>query len=211
MKLGILKQWLLAPARLSQKALVLLSVGYLTACVSTADSYTASSDNGLAPDEGLMLMRVSTDWPLDKLVVTGRHTYNLNQSSIDYNTDNPDYVVVKLEAGDYRIERLRKTAYDSYIFYFDVEEYPDLWHFTIEAGKINYVGDFEAKSASISRLRRLILRNRSSWAYEYMQRSLPQLLQQFPMVYSGPGRDDFFEQVQSPLATTAQPAAEAKP
>ena len=68
----------------------------------------------------------------------------------------------------------------------------DEFRFRVEAGRINYAGMLELHRGFWSLAVRRI--DRSAMAMESIRRDYPGLLERYPMAYTGPGRNVFFEQ-----------------
>ncbi|MBY6017802.1 hypothetical protein KUW04_08440 [Halomonas denitrificans] len=173
-------------------------------CTTKLTTYGQDQHTELAlqPQEGLVLMRVANHRVLSKIMITGEQgNFLLNWDALQtynrYSTpygNHGDYYLFSMPAGEYRVSKLiRYVATLKSWATLSEEDNPGLWSFRVEANRINYIGDFHTQVSRQGYLGQIHFTNRSSFALDFSQKQLPELLVQYPLVYSGAGRDDLFE------------------
>jgi len=152
-------------------------------------------------DEGLVVVVVETDVTIDSLTASGgklvgplppgRHIH---------------FVVAR--AGRYRFDRIwRRLGY--YRPYYNLLGDADDFGFEVRAGQINYPGALLIEGAGRYPHIAIRLTNRSGMLLREMERDHPRLLEQWPLRYTGRGRDRFLQALEkrrrpgSPAASTA--------
>ncbi len=97
------------------------------------------------------------------------------------------YILAKVPIGYYKFSGVKTGLGD-----IEANSEHD-WSFNIESNTINYVGNLEllSKVKWCDTCFKLELANKSSFAIEYLESSHPELLAKIPIVYKGPGEDDF--------------------
>jgi len=102
-----------------------------------------------------------------------------------------NYLLAKLPAGDYRIERVRINKYSGFKLLGDV------WDIEVVEGNISYGGNVRVNPNGPRYPIELI--NHSSGALEYIEQYHPGILTSHKLRYSGQGEDKFFKLVRGEL------------
>lgn len=159
--------------------------------------------------EGLLVLHIRTDTPLKSVTIGGSTRLALDLQSGSH------LRVIGLPAGRYRWSRLElPETIDPTRFGWPARRQPlefrfpyaeDL-EFSIEAGRLNYVGLIEIYREELLRIRIRPI-DRTALALEDLRAQFPAYVEQYPIVYSGPGRHVFLERY---LAAKAAKEAAAK-
>ncbi|MFQ3249424.1 hypothetical protein [Glaciecola sp.] len=165
-------------------ATVCLLAMFLFACKSTVENIKVDNDLITSPDQGYLLIGIQTSHDLKSMLLTGQAGIELTHKDL---SADADYILINLPAGDYKIRKIDLSKY----FYLSFDE--DLiWDFTIQAGKVNYIGHLEMFTRGYYRPSTYVdLVNKSSQALQFMQESYPTILNKRSLVFGGTGNDEF--------------------
>lgn len=154
-----------------------------------------------APDEGFLLLGISTPLVVDGIRITGA-----TEGRFAGPLKDGDFVLAPVRAGRHRLTgvdwgggcgvhgggwkpcfqlSMTSTAFDD-----------EGWDLEIAPGRINYVGTLVIEKAGGWRFS-LRLANRSSYAAEHLERDYAALIATAPAQYSGFGEDPFLAEVTS--------------
>ncbi|MDU0353669.1 hypothetical protein RS130_06745 [Paraglaciecola aquimarina] len=171
-----------------------------TGCARTIVPVIESSKQNsavLSANQGYILFAVQSDSYIEKVNIGGlRPLVYRPKSSGKLDT----YILAAVPPGNYYFSSVETGRGE-----FDSDDEHD-WDFKIKANAINYVGNLEL----LSRYKwceycfRVELSNKSSFAIEYLESEHPQLLNQYDLVYQGPGSDNFFEYIKGQINTPMQ-------
>lgn len=139
----------------------------------------------LKPDEGLLLVDVDTQTPIDALrfVQPGNDTGSKTITDLPKGQTTRLYVVT---AGSYHWSRLEFTSHDHW-FFFELNRYPDL-AFEVRPGVINYPGDFLYRPSNRIAVR---VPNRALVGIDWLRANAPGVYTRFDFDYSGHYPDPF--------------------
>ena len=98
---------------------------------------------------------------------------------------------VALKAGNYHWQSINVPHFDLPFRRDFTDE--ERWAFTIEAGKINYIGRLLVKEQRGTDYVDVRMLNRSVMTYQQLQQSHGEALASYPFVYSGYLQDDFID------------------
>lgn len=173
-----------------------LALVLITACSQSVNSIKTEPQQTLAPNEGYLLLSVNTNTSLKSISATGPKRLFFTQDDLKNGTN---YILVAVPAGDYQFVDVNfEGRYYARLTY-------DVWNFSVEAGKINYVGHLKVKSLYFDNSDGAIfLSNNGSEAFNHMQQNFPRLVKSHAMRYAGQGDDFFFSFIQ-PLTVGAKP------
>lgn len=160
----------------------------LSSCVSNVETIKKNQITSLSKGSGYLLLAVDTDMKLDGLYLAGEKNLKFTSSDLKKGTN---YLLAEVPAGDYYIKRV-----DVNFMYYIKTSGLD-FEFSVESGKINYVGHFSQKSGSVFRSSYLDIHNKSVDAINYLNRDFEDLLKRMPLVYKGPGKDQFLSRMQA--------------
>ena len=152
----------------------------------------------LAPDEGILLVHVASNVPLQSVHVSGASRIR----DLEAGHNQRLYAV---SAGTYRWSRLvfgSKLRYQMFSH--------DYWRFRVEPGRINYPGTLMVRGPLVSFWTAdsyVFNLNRSALSYKLLEENFSDLLDRYPIEYTGRGRDDFLSYYRE--AQRALRAAEA--
>lgn len=155
----------------------------LQGCVSARalDPRTAFQ---LDENEGILVLHVDSQFRVKRLASTA----GILAEGLDAGEHIRFFVA---PSGRYSWTELRRTSdsggYYRYRFRSDRNE------FTVEAGKINYPGLLKLSRDQRRTWIYVAFLNRSSAILTRLEQQHPELLDRYPIHYSGPGRDDFFQ------------------
>ena len=132
-----------------------------------------------------LLLGVETSQDLKSIEFSGADSFSLSHKDI---TAGSSYILVPIMAGNYNIDKIRLNSYAR------MELKEEYWQFEAKPNAINYAGNLELLQRGFYFAPRteLVLKNKASDALKYIHESFPQLNERMPIVYSGPGEDDFF-------------------
>lgn len=170
----------------------------ITACSSSVKSVKTEQNQVLAPNEGYLLLSVNSNIQLDSMKIFGAKTLFITKEDLKAGAN---YILLPVPAGDYRLAEVDQPG----MYYTSLNNEKGIWSFTIEAGKINYVGNFTFESYYVDNASfTAFLENRGSEGFKYMQEKFPSLLKQHSMRFAGNGDDFFFQYIQE-LTAGAKP------
>lgn len=139
-------------------------------------------------DGTYLLLGLNVQSGIKEIRFTGERTIDINQNDL---LVHPDYILLKVKPGQYRLTRV-KTNNRQQAVGFEKE----LWTFNIQKEAINYVGHISASRAPLllSFFSQLYIEqeNYSSLAWKYMEANHKDMMLKLPLVYQGPGHDEFF-------------------
>lgn len=159
--------------------------------------------------EGLLVLHIRTDTPLKSVTIGGWARVALDLPSGSH------LRVIGLPAGRYRWSRFElpetidPTRFGLWGKRQQLEfrfRYEEELEFRVEAGCLNYVGLIEIYRQGLLRLGIRPI-DRTALALEELRAQFPAYVEQYPIVYSGPGRHVFLERY---LAAKAAKEAAAK-
>lgn len=150
----------------------------------------AGKSPALGADEGLLLVTIDTEFPLEAVYMKHEGAV-LNSRVLKNPAAGRSTVLVRVAAGRYGWDKLRignwarSWSWWDYRLGSDPESY-----FDVRAGAINYPGDLVVRriTASRSYIQRM---DRALLAIDWLESSYPELLKQWPLVYTGPYADPF--------------------
>ena len=162
--------------------IALLSV---TSCASKVASLTEDHIKVLDEDVGYLLLGVETNRNLKGLQISGRQLIEFSHKDLTYGSN---FILVDLPAGTYSINQIQFNKY--WRLQITNKKY---WKFTVQPGKINYVGHMEiVRKGYWNTSTSVELVNRSSEAIDFLEHNFPTILANRQLTYGGPGEDDFF-------------------
>jgi len=145
----------------------------------------------LGPKEGLLVVHTMSDIPVQSIKVNGSPLLKGLKPGLGFR-------VYAAPAGTYRWTEVqvepRASAYFSQPkFFFWKLAAEKAWEIRVEPGQINYGGQFLVKSVGSRRLLHMRIVNRSALALQTLRSRYPQLLEKYPMAYTGPDKDPFLD------------------
>lgn len=165
----------------------------LSGCQQTLNQPAPQYVRSIHPDNvqtlqeghGYLLMAVTTNLNIRSLFINGPINIALKQADLESGTN---YILVPLPQGQYNISEI-SMYFGNYSF-----DKNDYWNFEVMGDTISYIGDLQTEfqgkyNTTIS----YELRNRSSYALEFLENKYPTLLKSKTVVYSGFGEDRFLE------------------
>lgn len=176
----------------SVRHFTLVFVFLLAACSSTVTSIVEDTD--LLTDDnipkGYLLIGVDTNTNLKEILITGPTTIRLSHANLKKGSN---FILHPTIAGTYKI----KKVYFNNLYRTRIRN-DELLEFTIEEGRVSYVGHLQIDVRGWFGLYSYIeLINQSSKALEFMEAEFPNLSQLRQMYYGGPGEDYFFQYLQN--------------
>jgi hypothetical protein len=160
----------------------------LSSCaVPSMRTLNIDKDIMTSPEEGYLLLGLTTDWAITSIDINGTKAFNIQTFN---KFENRNYVLAPLPIGRYEIIKINLPG--RRYFEFDNDELA--FEFVVKPNAINYVGELRVKKNSQNRALFEMI-NRSSIALEYLDENFPKLLLSRELVYQGPGIDTFFELV----------------
>ena len=164
-------------------------------CVTVAP-VTSGGSMELGPGDGILVLHISTNVPLERLAFGTGSIRNVPEG------EHIELYVTK--AGSYRWSEIRPVGREQPRFRVRRD---DDWRFRVRAGRMNYVGMLDIDRSGWLHLNGRI-RDRSALAAEELRDRYSELLERYPMVYSGPGHNVFFDHYQkAKLAAGRQDAS----
>lgn len=135
---------------------------------------------------GYLLFAVQSEAYIEKVNILG--AISLSYSPNNDKQENA-YILAEVPIGYYKFTGVKTGMYEI------KANSEHTWSFNIESNTINYVGNLEllSKAKWCDNCFRLELANKSSFAIEYLESTHSELLAKTPLVYKGPGKDDFIE------------------
>jgi hypothetical protein len=163
----------------------------------------------LAPDEGILLVHVASNVPVQSVHISG--ATQIRDLKVGHNQR-----LYALSAGTYRWAHLILGSRLRYQMFSH-----DYWRFRVEPGRINYPGMLMVRGPRVSFWTAdsyVFNLNRSALSYKLLEEDFPDLLERYPIEYTGRGRDDFlsyYREAQRAAETPDEPggvvAPETKP
>lgn len=150
----------------------------------------SSPGTDLEENEGYLLLKVifnnpfittESDSGILRIRLEGPETYNIKSINIGEN-----HYLVKLPAGEYKWERV--TIWGDKYFTLEDEAFVS----KVEPNTISYSADFIIYNKGNGKAKFEYI-NRSAWAYETIKTHYEDYLNKYPAVYTGYGKDYFFE------------------
>jgi hypothetical protein len=173
-----------------------LTLVMIAACSQSVNSIKTEQTQALAPNEGYLLLAVNTNTTLTSMSATGPKRLYFTKDDLKNGTN---YILVAVPAGDYQFEDINFEG----MYYARLTD--DIWNFSVEAGKVNYVGHLKVNSLYIDNSAgHIFLSNNGSEAFKHMQEKFPRILKGHAMRYAGQGDDFFFSFIQ-PLTVGTKP------
>jgi hypothetical protein len=179
------------------RSLALLALATLLGC-ATLRPIERGEPFELAPDEGILLVHVASNVPLQSVHISGATQIR------DLKPGHNQRLYV-ISAGNYRWTRLLLGSRLRYQMFSH-----DYWRFRVEPGRINYPGMLMVHGPRVSFWTAdsyVFNLNRSALSYKLLEEEFPNLLERYPIEYTGRGRDDFL--IRYSEAQRALRAAEA--
>jgi len=153
----------------------------------------------LAPDEGILVVDVETDAPIERLAMNGIVV-------AERLAPGHHLALLVVGAGSYRWTAIQVPGVLGSVRFYIRRD--DEWSFRVEPGRINYAG------------RILVIRrrpglgpyqmharnlNRSAMAWLELERRRPELVGRYALAYTGPVEDAFLEKLSTLRAARAAP------
>lgn len=139
-------------------------------------------------DFGYLMMAVKTNQTIQELRVEGPMDFILTAKDLQKGSN---YILVPVQEGDYILSEIVLSKYHKFDFSED-----DYWRFEVKRNAINYIGDLSTEFHGWWNSRiKYKLENRSSYALEYIEKRLPEILLRHQVVYGGIGEDQFLERM----------------
>lgn len=135
----------------------------------------------LGPDEGILVVHLSSNVPVE--------TLSFGFGSISHLPEGDHVILFATSAGSYQWSNLRVTAPGRPRFRLNAA---DDWSFRVEPGHISYPGMLELELQDWWHLGARAV-DRSAVAVETLRKDYAELLARYPIVYTGVGRNVFFE------------------
>ncbi|MGJ8693730.1 MAG: hypothetical protein ACSHW0_14780 [Thalassotalea sp.] len=133
-----------------------------------------------------LLFAIDSDDLVKEVSISGWRSLSFEP---EYNEQKISYVLAEIKPGDYEFSTIETGLLNNHL-----DDEID-WSFTIEQGKVNYVGHLEINQELLGGAyfshSKIELVNKSSFAIEYLQAHHPALFTHNPLTYQGPGQDDF--------------------
>ncbi|WP_333608980.1 hypothetical protein [Arsukibacterium sp.] len=170
----------------------------LAGCAKSVTGIKQDIVQPIADNHGYLLISVDTNYNLQSINLEGQRRLSLTTKDLQRGTN---YILLNVPAGNYR---LSKVTFNNMLHFRLTDSY---WDFSVGAGRISYVGNFNIKANTYSVWRHganLVLENRSSDALQFLERSFPTLLQAYSVRYHGPGEDDFFQHIEHIAQSVSQ-------
>lgn len=154
----------------------------LSGCASKVQVVKEDHQGVLETGRGYLLLGLAADFSLRHIIISGETKIMFSEDDV---RSNSNYLFTDLPAGDYRITTVKTGRHTGYRLL------GDIWSFSVKPGKISYVGDFKFKEIGW-RQHSIVIKNRSSFAYEFLQERFPNLLKNQEVSYTGLAEDRFF-------------------
>jgi hypothetical protein len=174
---------------------LLLGAVLLTSCATKITKLEVDADKPLDGQSGYILLSVDTNNDLQRVRIAGPKTLEISEEDL---TAGSRFMLVDVPAGEYDFTGVTFNAYSR------SELSEGSWHFRVEPGKINYIGNLTVEVSGLLAVLGIyteeptvLLENKSVDALEFMQKNYPNILAARPMVYGGAGTDYFFPYVQN--------------
>lgn len=179
-----------------------LIMSSLAGCTAAKmEIYPPTGGEPLGADEGLLVIHVETNVPIESIEASGLRT----RSRLSIGTH---LWIVRAGAGQYRWDQIMIPPSVGYSGVLDLSNFrvrrkvkdwvwDDEFAFDVEAGKINYPGQLivlsEEHARSVGRGYSVRNRNHSAMAIRTLLETHGELIQSLPVRYSGSGDDAFLD------------------
>lgn len=168
--------------------LIFLSFSLLLCSCANTVTNLPDAKHQRAQNSGYVLLPVFRNINVHEISITGPTNFQISKSDL---IEQERYMLIELPAGNYRYDDI--VIYKYFIEHdFDA----DLWDFNVQPNAINYIGHLKIKNLGFLRVH-LEIQNNSSVALEYLEENYPQLMSQYPLIYSGMGNDDFLSSLEN--------------
>lgn len=168
-------------------------VFFISSCATSVTSQKKDSSTLTSSEQGYLLLGVESGFDLDYIILTGRERLKLTSADLQAGLN---YLLIPVSAGIYEVGEVRTAA--SYRFIFDDEDEKDLWKIEVRPNAISYGGHLSVRTRHYySPTARFELENRTSQTLDYMGENFPQLINELPLLYNGPGEDRFIQYARS--------------
>ncbi|MGH0033133.1 MAG: hypothetical protein ACQGVC_25360 [Myxococcota bacterium] len=141
----------------------------------------------LAPDEGILVVFVETDIPLTELEVS-------QASALADVPKGKSLHLLAVSEGTHRWSGIVISAGEGDVYF--KPDYGDFWEFRVEAGRTNYPGELIFRGVIGKRIVRLApvgFRNRSAGMFRRLRESHRDLLERYPLIYTGQKSDEYLD------------------
>ena len=109
--------------------------------------------------------------------------------ALDLKNKEKGFLLLPLSKGSYQIVRVN-VPFFNLPYVVDISTDPE-WHFTIESGKINYIGRLVIEKERTDKNVNIKLLNRIAFDYEEINKTYANVISHYPLVVSKGYRDDF--------------------
>lgn len=177
---------------------LLLTLVMLSACSTKLKTIKDDAPVNIKMNEGYLMVGLDTNANLNKIRIAGRKSVTFTRQDLRVGSN---FILTTVPAGEYHFKRI--------VFqqgYRNLDEVA--LKFTIEPGKINYVGNIELRQNPWSWYSTFLMLNQTSMALEFLQESFPKMLATNKVRYGGPGKDNFFNVIGDKPLTSAAPSTE---
>lgn len=166
---------------------LLLFCFLVAGCAQQVTSIKKDVDLPLESGMGYLLIGIETNFDLDSVFIEGPDYLKLTRDDLRRGTN---YFLIDLPAGEYSFEKIKLNRW------WKMELSEGYWDFEVVPNKISYVGHLQVKGAGWFAPSKIVLENRSSQAYVFLQDEFPNILDKREITYEGPGEDPFLYYVQ---------------
>ncbi|MDJ0763434.1 MAG: hypothetical protein QNJ97_10635 [Myxococcota bacterium] len=189
---------------------IFLVTVFISSCYPKLKPISPPTIPQLPEGKGFLLFAIDSDEVLYELKIGGKRSRSLSQEQLQKRS----YYLVILPSGKYRFEEFSiippkdqstKNTSETLTMLLGLVDSDDndaKWEFEVEPGKICYAGDLRISGLEYvirfdsHRLATLLI-NRSSYAYAYMKKHFPSVLDSHAMLFTGVGSDRFFERIEA--------------
>jgi len=172
------------------------ALAFASGCTSLA-LVDPSKPIELASDEGLVIVHTVSTLQIDRLEMDGVPVLTNVARGISFR-------IFKAKAGEHRFSRVvlvipprgRMRGGALHLAFDRYDTNPDYGSFRVEAGKLNYPGQIHLDATERVwgfQVAAVGIHNRSAVAWMHVKKKYPQLLEDYPIVYTGPVRDVFLD------------------
>jgi hypothetical protein len=186
------------------RLVAVLALALASGCVSSRPIAPGEIPT-LAADEGILVLDVESAVPVERLALNGVVV-------AEFLEPGRRLALLVVGAGSYRWTSIQiPGAFGSLRFRMRRE---DEWTFRVEPGRINYIGRLEVEErrsglGPVQLLGRNV--NRSAMAWVELKKRFPLVVERYPVVYSGPAKDEFLAQLATLQASRRAAAAPSAP
>jgi hypothetical protein len=193
------------PRRLVAPLLVLLT----TLGCTTAKRITADGTLDLTPDQGILVVHIDSDFPIQKL------KFNHSIKAATDLSAGTHLALFRVPAGRYRWTTIEIPAFHPGYFYRFRMRRDSEWKFEVKPGHITYPGQLVVKGSNQvlfgSGNLEAWTANRAAMALVELRANFPNLLAQHPMANGRAERDDFLDHYQQFLSSAPLGSIEKLP